>query len=122
MMNTLFFLLVAVGIFTILLMSRKKPQTIEIPSNAKLVDVRSSEEYASGSVPNAINVPLDLIESRIGDFDKADHIVVFCRSGNRSKRAKSILESRGFLNVVNGGSWKEVVTIVNSKEEQKLQN
>jgi rhodanese-related sulfurtransferase len=33
---------------------------------------------------------------------------VFCRSGNRSGKAKAILEANGFTNVSNGGSWKQV--------------
>ena len=34
--------------------------------------------------------------------------VVFCRSGNRSSQAKSILEQNGFKNVINGATWQNV--------------
>jgi rhodanese-related sulfurtransferase len=41
-----------------------------------------------------------------------ENIVVFCRSGNRSGQAKSILEQNGFVNVTNGGTWQDVNTIL----------
>jgi phage shock protein E len=35
-------------------------------------------------------------------------IIVFCRSGNRSSQAKSILESKGISNIIDGGPWENV--------------
>jgi len=72
------------------------------------VDVRSPQEFASGSVNGAVNIPLDQVGSRISEFKEKKEIVVFCRSGNRSSQAKSILESNGITNVTNGGSWEDV--------------
>lgn len=72
------------------------------------VDVRSPQEFASGSVNGAVNIPLDQVDSRISEFKEKKEIVVFCRSGNRSSQAKSILESNGITNVTNGGSWEDV--------------
>ena len=72
------------------------------------VDVRTPAEYAEGSVKNAVNIPLDQIESQLSQFKNKKNIVVFCRSGARSGKAKSILEKNGILNVSNGGSWQEV--------------
>ncbi len=70
-----------------------------------LVDVRTPEEYSTGSVPNAVNIPLDTIEDRIQEFKNKDSIVVFCRSGNRSSQAQHILEQYGITHVINGGSF-----------------
>ena len=69
---------------------------------AFLVDVRTPEEYASGSVEGAVNIPLSDIENRIKDFEGKPNIILFCRSGHRAGIAKSTLESYGIKNVING--------------------
>jgi phage shock protein E len=79
-----------------------------IAEGAFLVDVRSAGEFASGSAKGAVNIPLDRINSQLAKFKGKKNIVVFCRSGNRSAQAKSILEQNGFQNVVNGGTWNKV--------------
>ena len=72
------------------------------------VDVRTPTEFAQGSVKGAINIPLDQIENQLAKFKGKKNIIVFCRSGNRSSRAKVILEQNGIKNVTNGGSWEDV--------------
>ncbi len=79
-----------------------------IQEGALLVDVRSAGEFASGSVKGAVNIPLDRIGSQLSKFKGKKNIVVFCRSGNRSSQAKSILEQNGFQNVINGGTYQNV--------------
>lgn len=74
----------------------------EVSKGAIMVDVRTPEEFASGSVNGAINIPLNEVESRINEFKGKPGVVVFCRSGNRSGQAKEILESNGIKNVING--------------------
>lgn len=69
---------------------------------AFLVDVRTPEEFAMGSVKGAVNIPLDEVENRINEFKGKPSVIVFCRSGNRSGQAKSILEANGITNVTNG--------------------
>lgn len=73
-----------------------------------LVDVRMPAEFSSGSVKGAVNIPLDKLPMQLEKFKNKNHIVVFCRSGNRSGQAKSILNQKGFANVVNGGTWENV--------------
>ena len=81
----------------------KKEVISHIKEGALIVDVRSGEEYASGHYANAKNIPVDQVESRLKEFgDKDRKIVVYCRSGGRSSKAKSILEANGFKNIVNG--------------------
>ena len=75
---------------------------------ALFVDVRKPGEYADGSAPGAINIPLDSIESNLSQFENQEQIIVFCKSGNRANQAKSVLEKVGFENVVNGGPWHTV--------------
>lgn len=76
--------------------------------NVLYVDVRTPEEFAAGSVRGAVNIPVDEIVRRLAEFQNKEKIVVFCRSGNRSSQAKSILDKAGIQNVVDGGSWQEV--------------
>ncbi len=76
----------------------------KIDAGAFIVDVRSPAEYAEGHYPKAVNIPVDQVESRLGDFGSKDReIVVYCRSGGRSSRAKQILEAAGYSKVTNGG-------------------
>jgi phage shock protein E len=82
--------------------------TEAINEGAFLVDVRSAGEFASGSVKGAVNIPLDKIGSQLAKFKGKKNIVVFCRSGNRSGQAKSILEQNGFQNIINGGTVTNV--------------
>ena len=79
-----------------------------IAQGAMLVDVRNPDEYKSGHVKGSDNIPLDQISQRLDRFKNKNTIVVFCRSGARSKMAQSILKSNGVTNVINGGGWQEV--------------
>lgn len=81
-----------------------------------LVDVRTPDEFAEGSVEGAVNIPLDLLTQEIAQFENKENIVVFCRSGARSEKAKLMLEGFGFHNLINGGAW----TYVQSKKTEIL--
>jgi phage shock protein E len=83
-----------------------------IEKGAFLVDVREPGEFAGGTAKGAINIPLGSVASQLEKFKGKEHIVVFCRSGNRSGQAKNILEQNGFKNVVNGGTWEQVNQLV----------
>lgn len=77
-------------------------------AGAYLVDVRTPSEFSSGSVRGAVNIPLDRLPARLSAFKGKKHVVVFCRSGNRSRQAKSLLEKHGIQHVINGGTWQNV--------------
>jgi len=85
-----------------------------IQNNAKLIDVRTPEEFAEGSVKGSLNYPLDKIEFYFSVLKKDEPIVVFCRSGNRSGQAKRILEKAGYNKIINGGAWITVKEIIKS--------
>ena len=73
-----------------------------------LVDVRTPAEFAEGSAPGAVNIPLDQLPQRLDELKDKTHIVVFCRSGARSGSAKALLNQKGYQNVTNGGTWQQV--------------
>lgn len=85
----------------------------EIKEGALLVDVRTAAEFSTGSVRGAVNIPLDQLSGKLTALKEKKSIVVFCRSGNRSSQAKSILERHGFTNVLNGGTWQYVNQLKN---------
>ncbi len=73
-----------------------------------LVDVRTPGEFASGHPKGAVNIPLDKIAVSLDKFKGKKDIIVFCRSGNRSSQARSILQSKGISNVIDGGTWENI--------------
>jgi rhodanese-related sulfurtransferase len=73
------------------------------------IDVRSATEFAAGHVPGAINIPMDEIESRLGDLRVEGHTVLVCQSGKRAEMTRGLLAGRcGDLSVLSGGTdaWK----------------
>lgn len=74
-----------------------------------LIDVREPVEYKNGFIPGAINIPLSQIEQRMGNIPKDRDLLLYCRSGMRSKNAARILRKNGYTRLVNlqGGisSW-----------------
>ncbi len=72
-----------------------------VGNDGQLVDVRQPDEVATGTLPGAINIPLDVLPERIGELDPARRVVVLCRSGGRSTRAAELLTAAGFGDVVN---------------------
>jgi rhodanese-related sulfurtransferase len=82
--------------------------TEKLKEGAFLVDVRSPQEFDAGHVKGSVNIPLDRVANSLEKFKNKKNIIVFCRSGNRSSQAKSILEKNGFTNVANGGTWQSV--------------
>ncbi len=76
----------------------------KIQSGAAIIDVRSSEEFNEEAYPNAVNIPVDQIQSRISEFgEKTKPIIVYCASGARSAYAARILKNAGYTDVVNAG-------------------
>lgn len=84
-----------------------------------LVDVRTPAEFQAGSVPGAVNIPLDEVAERIGEFDGKKQVVVFCQSGGRSAQASQILKQNNIPNVVNGGPWTAVDAALKSENSAK---
>ncbi|MBK1890190.1 rhodanese-like domain-containing protein [Undibacterium sp. 14-3-2] len=77
-----------------------------------VLDVRSADEFATGHLPNAKNIPLAEINNRLKEIEKSKNTVVItvCATGVRSSNAVSVLNKAGFAQVfsLDGGTeaWK----------------
>ncbi|MCS2892212.1 DsrE/DsrF/DrsH-like family protein [Parabacteroides faecis] len=72
-----------------------------------LLDVRTADEYSLGTLPNAINIPVDELRTRLSELPKDKPIVVSCAVGLRGYLAYRILTQHGFKNVKNlSGGYK----------------
>jgi rhodanese-related sulfurtransferase len=74
------------------------------------LDVRTQEEWDEFHAPNSTLIPLDQLESRLGELPDDEQIVVVCRSGNRSQVGRDTLMNNGFDQVtsMDGGlnAWR----------------
>jgi len=80
---------------------------------AIVVDVRTKDEFKSGHVKGAINIPLNTLPQRVKELNPNKPIITCCASGMRSASAKSILKSKGFEQVYNGGGWTSLKNKLN---------
>lgn len=75
--------------------------------NTPLIDVRERDEFASGHVPGAVNIPMSEIGGRLDELP-AESFDVICQAGGRSARVAQALEAQGYdpTNVEGGtGEW-----------------
>ena len=76
-----------------------------------IIDVRTIEEFNTGHIPNAINIPNEVISEQAESIllNKEQVILVYCRSGRRSKEAANKLVELGYSNILEFGGildWK----------------
>src|SRR5512144_1066098 len=67
----------------------------------RVIDVRQMEEIAHGTVPKAEALPLHILPAKVHELDKAEKLIMICRSGARSAQACMYLQQQGFSNVYN---------------------
>jgi len=92
----------------------KKTEKIKdfLVRKAVVLDVRSSQEFNSGHVNGAQNIPLNKVEQKIEKIKKLNKpVITCCASGIRSASASNILKQHG-IEVINGGSWTKVDSLV----------
>ena len=75
-----------------------------------IIDVRTKEEWDSGHIEGATHIPLKNLSNKIDEFTKDynEEILLYCRSGNRSGKAKKLLDEIGYTNTKNLGGIKNV--------------
>lgn len=77
------------------------------PREAQLIDVRTSAEFALGSIPGARHLELDSLREHLTELDPAQPVIVFCQIGLRGYLASRILQQAGFTDVRNlSGGYK----------------
>lgn len=86
-------------------------ELIETNPSLVILDVRTDWEFEEGHIEGAINIPVEELQQRLGELNPGDEILVYCRVGNRSRRAAQILADNGFSRIYNmlGGieAWKQ---------------
>ncbi|MDQ3187562.1 MAG: rhodanese-like domain-containing protein [Pseudomonadota bacterium] len=79
--------------------------------NATIVDIRTAEEFAKGSLPNARNLPIDKVKDGTGALKKDRPLIVVCANGSKAGKVAAQLRSSGFSEVfiLGGGlaAWRE---------------
>jgi rhodanese-related sulfurtransferase len=71
-----------------------------------LIDVRTSQEFAAGHVPEAMNLPVDELRSRLGELPHDREIAIYCQVGQRGYLATRILRQAGFAALNVSGGYK----------------
>ena len=86
-----------------------------VKQGAIILDVRSKGEYSGGHIKGSINVSVDALSNNLAKLkDKNKTRITCCASGMRSASAKSILKSKGYTNVYNGGGWSSLKNKIGS--------
>jgi rhodanese-related sulfurtransferase len=72
-----------------------------------LIDVRTAQEFKSGHIPGAKNIPLDQLGKQLKSIPNNKPVIVVCQSGNRSRSACHTLWNAGYQNITNfkGGTF-----------------
>lgn len=85
---------------------------------AMVIDVRSTDEFNSGHLLQAYNMPLDRVDILVPGAvkDKSKYLLLHCASGVRSRMAQKKLEDIGYKNVFNLGSYERAEKIVKGSQ------
>ncbi|MEP7284819.1 MAG: rhodanese-like domain-containing protein [Chloroflexota bacterium] len=64
-----------------------------------LIDVRTADEYASGHIAGAINIPVQTLPDQLTEVPHGKPVIVYCHGGNRSGQAANILDKAGYTQI-----------------------
>ncbi len=82
-----------------------------IEKGATVIDVRSPQEFAGGHLPQAINVPLDTLDTWLHKLENRQQVfVLYCGAGIRAQKGCDILTANGLESVINGGALKDLLS------------
>lgn len=80
-----------------------------------LIDVRSKMEYDGEHIHGAINMPLDILETKLNEIQELPKpLIVYCMSGGRSSIATNLLQQNGITETYNGGGIFTLNNIINN--------
>jgi len=78
-----------------------------VAEGARLLDVRTPREFASGHIDGAVNIPLQELPDRFQEIGpRSTPVVVYCAQGPRSAMAEQFLRTQGFAQVQNLGGMR----------------
>ena len=78
----------------------------DLPADAQLIDVRTPDEYALGTIGQAVNIPLDSLRDHLDELDSNRKLYIFCQIGLRGYLAERILAQHGFNCVNLSGGYR----------------
>ncbi|ERR1700751_2923456 len=117
-----FYFLVLAGVVAFMTMRRSgqvptKQGTELAKHGAMVIDVRTPAEFNSGHLSQAFNMPVDeiatLLPAKVKDRSRV--ILLHCKTGLRSKKAKDVLTRQGYTNVFDMGSYERAFKIVSGR-------
>jgi phage shock protein E len=79
-----------------------------IKAGARIVDVRSPDEFRDGAYPGAVNIPVGSLGARLQEIPRDRPVVLYCASGARSAMAARMLKQAGYADVVNAGGLADM--------------
>ena len=97
---------------TLTLVGCSSPAPVTVGEDAVIIDVRTSAEYAEGHLDGAVNIDVSssAFADAIAELPADGEYVVYCRSGNRSAQAASIMRDHGFEHVIDAGALDDAST------------
>jgi len=121
-MDWITILILAVLLAAIFLLKRSSlisptEATSHLKRGALVIDVRTAAEFASGHLPDTINLPLGEIETSLPRRvqDKNQVLLLHCQAGGRSAEARKKLIAMGYLSAYNLGSYNRAAQILKGK-------
>jgi phage shock protein E len=105
-------------VLSLILLTFMPPLAAEQGNKPLIIDVRTPAEWNEGHLLNAKHIEWQEIGERIVGitFSKNETIYVYCRTGNRSGKAKEILDQLGYSDVINAGAVTEAQGFIDSAE------
>ncbi|MGJ4744900.1 rhodanese-like domain-containing protein [Leptospira sp. SA-E8] len=101
-----FYIFLMIALFSFSSCGNKEDKELAewVEKGALVVDVRTPKEYEKRHFPGAVNIPIDSLPLRVDELGPKDkQIILYCQSGGRSSRAKSLLLDDGFTNIKDAG-------------------
>ena len=80
----------------------------KVKAGAKIVDVRTVDEFRDGAYPGAVNIPVSELGARLAEVPKNVPVILYCASGARSSAAAQLLRRSGYADVVNAGGLADM--------------
>ncbi|HJV34513.1 FAD-dependent oxidoreductase [Geomonas sp.] len=91
-------------------------QLASLDDNHYLVDVRTPDEFAVGSLDGAINIPLDELRGRLDELPREKRIVLICKVGLRGYLAARILRAHGFTDCLNLSGGYDIFKVATASQ------